>query len=116
MIAAQVSSNMNTARQMDLPAELRAVLRIFNHDQELRRKALPHVDVEGRSIVWTEIWRNDFGGGHAAAVLWAQAIWCDEITNRSDPFERAFAMDSRLRGAVLEALAIRWDLAADPSV
>lgn len=110
MNVAQKSLNPDTARQRNLPAELRAVLRIFSYDQELRRKALPHVDVERRSIDWTEIWRNDFGGGHAAAILWAQAIWCDEVTTKSDPFTRAFAMDHRLREVVLEALSIRWGL------
>ena len=88
--------------------ELRAVLQIFNYDEELKRKALPHVSIERESINWDKIWANDFGGGHSAAIIWAQAIWCDKIETRADPFDRAFAMDSALQVVVLQALAIRW--------
>lgn len=93
-----------------LPRELRAVLRISRYDEELKTKALPHVDIVRQSINWTRIWANDFGGGHAAAVVWAQAIWCDQVETKSDPFDRAYAMDTRIQQAVLEALAIRWGL------
>lgn len=105
---------MNTANQsisaIHLPRELRAVLRIFNHDQELKAKALPHVNIERKSIDWPKIWANDLGGGHAAAILWAQAIWCDGIETKGDLFDRAFAMDAGLQRAVIEALAIRWGI------
>jgi len=93
-----------------LPRELRAVLRIFNYDDELKVKTLPHVDLLQHSINWSKIWSNDFGGGHSAAVCWAQAIWCDRVETRSDPFDRAFVMDEGLQRAVLEALAIRWGI------
>jgi hypothetical protein len=104
---------MNTIQQTQdkLPRELRAVLHIFNYDEELRAKALPYVNVARQSINWPGIWQNDFSGGHAAAVVWAQAIWCDRVETKSDPFDRAFAMDSRLQVSVLEALAIRWGFA-----
>lgn len=103
---------MNTVsnEQAKLPSELRAVLRIFRYDDELKRKALPHVDIGRQSINWPRIWANDFGGGHAAAVVWAQAIWCDQVQTKSDPFDRAFGMDAGLQRAVLDALAIRWSL------
>lgn len=94
----------------NLPRELRAVLHIFNYDGELRAKALPHVNVTRQSINWTAIWRNDFGGGHAAAAVFAQALWCDRVETKSDPFDRAFAMDAPLQFTCLEALAIRWGL------
>lgn len=94
----------------NLPRELRAVLRIFRYDEELKTKALPHVDIVRQSINWTRIWANDFGGGHAAAVVWAQAIWSDQVQTKSDPFDRAFAMDAGLQQAALDALAIRWGL------
>lgn len=103
---------MNTSNQFQcsdgLPRELRAVLRIFNYDDELRTKALPHVNIERRSINWPKIWANDFGGGHSTAVVWAQAIWCDRVETKSDPFDRAFSMDLELQRVVIEALAIRW--------
>lgn len=95
-----------------LSSELRAVLRIFRYDEELKRKALPHVDLEHQSINWPRIWENDFGGGHAAAVVWAQAIWCDQVQTKSDPFDRAFAMDTELQQAILDALAIRWGISS----
>lgn len=99
-----------TNLRANLPRELRAVLHIFNYDGELRTKALPHVNIERESINWPAIWRNDFGGGHAAAVVWAQALWCDRVETNSDPFDRAFAMDHPLQFACIEALAIRWGL------
>lgn len=94
----------------DLPREIRAVMHIFNYDEELRAKALPHVNIERRSINWPNIWANDFGGGHSAAIVWAQAIWCDRMETKIDPFDRAFAMGSDLQRMVIEALAIRWGL------
>ena len=102
---------MNISIQNDesrLPVELQAVLQIFQYDRELQTKALPHVDVNRASINWARIWENDFGGAHAAALTWAQAIWCDQIETRSDPFDRAFAMDLGLRRVVLKSLALRW--------
>jgi hypothetical protein len=93
-----------------LPAELRAVLQIFRYDRELQVKALPCVDVERQFIDWGGIWGNDFGGAHAAAITWAQAIWCDQVRTTSDPFDRAFAMSPGLQKAVLKGLAIRWGL------
>lgn len=83
---------------------------IFNADGELRRKALPHVDTAHQRIDWESIIRNDFGGGHGAAVKWARAIWEDRVPEGSDPFDCAFAMDGWLRGTVLKALAVRWGL------
>lgn len=102
--------NTQQTNAITLPRELRAVLHIFNYDEELRRKALPHVNIEGQSIDWSAIWRNDFGGGHSAAVVFAQALWCDRVETKADPFDRAFAMDRELQFACLEALAIRWGL------
>jgi hypothetical protein len=96
--------------QVKLPRELRAVLKIFNYDEELKRKALPYVDMKRQSINWPEIWANDFGGGHSAALLFAQAIWCDRVETKGDPFDLAFAMDRSLQMTVIEALAIRWGL------
>lgn len=61
---------METQTNKTMPRELRAILHIFNYDDELRAKALTHVNVVRQSINWPAIWRNDFGGGHAAAVLW----------------------------------------------
>ncbi len=83
---------------------------IFSADGELRRKALPHVDVARQSIDWESVLENDFGGGHGAAVKWARAIWEDRVPEGTDPFDRAFAMDGWLRQTVLKALAVRWGL------
>lgn len=99
-----------TNLRANLARELRAVLHIFNYDRELRAKALAHVDIERQSINWPVIWRNDFGGGHSAAVLWAQAIWCDRVETSGDPFDRALAMEPSLQIVCLEALAMRWGL------
>ncbi len=97
--------------QTQLPSQFRAVLKIVSADQELRRKALPHVDLERREVNWTEIFNSDLGSGHRAALIWAKALYRDEAPPRADVFDRAFAMDGSLRSVVLEAVAIRWGLA-----
>lgn len=102
------SNHLKLVTESKLSRELRAVLSIFNYDAELRMKALTHVNIERQSIDWQKIWENDFGGGHSAALVWAQAIWCDRVRTKADPFDRAFAMDSGLQCLVLKALAIRW--------
>jgi hypothetical protein len=99
-----------TAQRDPIPNELKAVVTIFNADNELRRKALPHVNIERQSIDWDSILDNDFGGGHSAAVAWSRAIWQDQAPGGRDLFDRAFAMDGWLKGVVLKALAIRWGL------
>ena len=97
-------------QEASLPRELRAVLHIVTADEELRAKALPHINIERQSVNWPNIWSNDFGGGHSAALIFAQALWCDRVETKSDPFDRAFAMDRTLQIVCIEALAIRWGL------
>ncbi len=94
----------------ELPREMRAVLMIFNADEEMKQKTLPHVNVDRQTIDWKGILANDFGGGHSAAILWARCIWNDSIPVGRDPISRVFSMGERLRGIVLRALAVRWGL------
>lgn len=101
---------METINLKSMSQELRAVHHIVASDPELKRKALPYIDIERQSIDWDGIFSNDFGGGHLAALTFAKAIWCDRVATKGDPFDRAFAMDFCLRKIVLEALAIRWSL------
>ncbi len=108
-----MNQNQNQRReqssgQQQASPELRAVLTILNADEELRLKALPHVSVERREINWERIFRNDFGSGHRAALLWAKSLFRDEAPAKVDPFDRAFSMDNHLRVAVINAIAIRW--------
>src|ERR1700692_3364920 len=98
--------NSTINHDLTLPRELRAILRIMTVDDQLKVKALPHVNVERQSVNWTGIWQNDFGGGHSAALLFAQALWFDRVETKADPFDRAFAMDRDLQIACIEALAI----------
>ena len=98
------------SNQPQLPTQLRAVLRIVSADDELRKKALPFVNIERREVDWQKIFSQDFGSGHRASLLWAKICWLDESPVKVDAFDRAFAMDNHLRVAVLEALAIRWGL------
>lgn len=98
-------------QKMRLSREMRAVLTIFTVDAELTAKALPYADIERDSIDWDGVLSNDYGGGHGAAIKWSQAVWGDCVPEGADVFCRAFAMDDRLRRAVLRALAIRWGLA-----
>ena len=90
--------------------EMRAVLHIINADPEMQRLGLRHIDQENERINWKGIWSQDYCGGFAAAMLWVQAIWCDRVETKGDPFDRAFAADPHLQKAILEALAIRWGL------
>jgi len=92
--------------------ELAAVLHIFSHDEELRAKALPHINMENQSINWGAIFANYFDSSHYGAVLWAYSIWRDEPGPRN-PFDAAFAMDAGLRRTALRALAIRWCISID---
>jgi hypothetical protein len=103
-------ATLTATQARPIPRELRAVLRIFTADDELKRKTFPHVNLNRTSIDWPAIWSSDFGGGHAAVLTFAQAIWCDQVVTKADPFDRAFAMDNKLKQACLEALAIRWGL------
>ena len=95
-----------------IPCELDAVLHILNCDEELKVKALPHVDMEKQSIDWYGIFRQHYGSGHQAAVLWAYSLWADKPPS-VNPFEAAIAMDGGLRRAVIQALAIRWCVPID---
>ncbi len=95
-----------------LSPELAAVLHLFSHDEELRTKALPHVDAERRLVNWPSVFESDYGSGHAAAVLWAYSLWTD-TASVPDPFSIAFSMDAGLRRAVIRALAIRWSIPID---
>lgn len=90
--------------------EMRAVLHIINSDSEMQRLGLKYIDQENERINWKGIWSQDYCGGFAAAMLWAQAIWSDKVETKGDPFDRGFAMDPHLQKSVLEALAIRWGL------
>jgi hypothetical protein len=104
------SGGVPSAKTRTQSPELSAVLHIFNHDAELRTKTLPYVNVEREAINWPGVWGNDFSGGHAAAVVFAQALWADRVETRSDPFDCAFAMDHALQLTCIQALAIRWGL------
>ena len=91
-----------------LPRELRAVVHIFTYDDELKRKALPHVDQESNCIDWEKIFSQDVGSGHAAALSWAHALWSSCVTE--EIFWAAFSMDMELRKRILEAQAILWGI------
>ena len=97
---------MNISESKPMSSELKAVLHIVTSSDELKRKVLPHINIQNESIDWDGIFKNDFCGGHQAAVVFAKAIWCDAVTTKSDPFDRAFTMDLFLRKTVVEALAI----------
>ena len=99
---------MNAFNLESRSSELRAVCHIVLSSPELTRKALPHINIERESIDWDGVFSNDFAGGHLAAMTIAKALWCDQITTKGDPLDRAFAMDLKLRQAVLVAIAIRW--------
>lgn len=102
--------SLNNGNIRQLSPEMRAVLKVVNADEELKQKMLPFINPQGETIDWPKIWSQDFSGGHSAAVCWIQALWCDKVLTKLDPFDRAFAMDEPLQRTVIEALAIRWGL------
>lgn len=89
-----------------------AVLHMFSYDDELSSKALPHVNMDRQSVDWYAIFKNNFGAGHYAAVVWAYCLWMDKPPE-VNPFGAAFSMDAGLRRRALQALAIRWCLPLD---
>jgi hypothetical protein len=92
--------------------EMQAVLEIFSYDEQLRHKALAHVDIERDRIDWKRVFDNDYGSGHFAAVVWAYCLWSNELT-KTNPFDIGFSMDAGLRRRVLRALAIVWSIPMD---
>lgn len=105
-----MSQYLNQPESEKLPSELKAVLMIFNADEELKRKALPFVNIKKREIDWYGISKNHFGSGHSAAIAWAKAIWMDKTQKDFDPFERAFSMENSIKQIVIQALKVRWNL------
>jgi len=94
--------------QREPSTEMKAVLEILNADPFLMESVNPFIDFRNETIHWDLIFRNSFGSGHRGALLFAHAIWSDEI--RANPFDAAFSMSPRLQAAVLKAMAMRWGL------
>ncbi|HEY8270423.1 MAG TPA: hypothetical protein VIG33_06000 [Pseudobdellovibrionaceae bacterium] len=88
--------------------EMKAVLEILNADSFLMESVMPFIDFQNENIYWDQIFKNSFGSGHRGALLFAYAIWTDEV--RSNPFDAAFSMGPKLQIAVLKAMALRWGL------
>ena len=86
--------------------QFRAVLQIIESSHELRTKALPHIDPQREEIAWSDIWHEDFGSGHLAALYFCYAIWRDDGTVLADPFQLAHSMDEGLRRSVNRAIGI----------
>jgi hypothetical protein len=93
-----------------LSPELQAVLHIFSINDELRTKALPHVDIEKENINWFIIGRQHFTSGNNSAVMWARSIWLGRSPIDDDLLERSFSMDLKVRKSIVEALGIIWGL------
>ena len=95
-----------------LPNELRAVLHIFNADETLRKKTLPLIDTETHAIDWYSISQIPLDAARSAAVLWAYTLYGGSIRG-TNPFVCAYEMDARLRRAVVQAIALRWNIPFD---
>ncbi len=89
----------------------RAVLVIFESDDNLKLKALPFINFEKQTIDWDSMEKNNtFSANQWAAVFWAKAIWHNYALTVRDPFDAAHEMRQSTQNAVLRALAIRWGL------
>lgn len=93
-----------------LSTQMRAVLLIFAADARLKEAVSPFINLDTETIHWDQIQKIPFGSGHRAAAAWAYGVWTDEPRPRTNCFDAALCMDSRLQVAVLEALAMRWGL------
>jgi hypothetical protein len=83
---------------------------ILGHQQAMWPKPHNFISLAFRNYNWQKIFSQDLGSGHRASLLLAKICWLDESPIKVDAFDRAFAMDQRLRQAVIEALKIRWGL------
>ncbi len=90
-----------------MPRALRAVLRIASCCEEMEYKLGRFIDTDKREIEWEEVFAQDFGAGHTAAVNWAYSIWTRQSLER-DPFVYMMSMDADVKIGVLEALYIAW--------
>ena len=90
--------------------QMRAVLHVLKADTHLYQRILPFIDLRNETIQWDSILKMSFGSGHRGAITWLYGIWTDDVRPRSNYFDAALSMDSRLQVAVLEALAMRWGL------
>lgn len=89
-------------------------------DDELRRKAVPHIDPLRREIDWNNILSTDFGSGYYAAIYWAFGLWggCSwggwedkgGKVPKVDTVSEGFSMGATLQLVALAAQAHRWGL------
>ena len=92
--------------------QMRAVLMVLNADPFLKTAISPHVDLNLESIYWDKIFKLPLGSGHSAAISWLYGIWADEPRPRANIFDGALNLSPALQAAILNALALRWDLVA----
>lgn len=90
--------------------QMRAVLHIISADSSLEALAMPHIDLPNEKIVWKPIFKNLTSLHHRAAVLIAYSVWTDRVRSSANPFEAAVTMETPLKRACLEAIAMRWGL------
>jgi len=91
--------------------QMKCVLTIICADEDLSRQCLPLIHIKTDSIEWDSIFGTSWGSGHGGAILWANALWCDEHREGSrSPFDAAFSMSPKLQKAILKGVAMRWGL------
>ena len=98
--------------QRKLSVQMRAVLMILEADPYLKNMLSPHIDLDLESIRWDRIFQFRLSSGHSTAVSWLYGIWTDEPRPRSNVFDGSLNLTPKLQAAILNALALRWGLAA----
>ncbi len=98
--------------QRKLSVQMRAVLMVLEADPYLKDMLSPHIDVELETIRWDRIFPIRFGSGHSTVVSWLYGLWTDEPRPRANVFNGSLNLTPRLQAAILQALALRWGLAA----
>lgn len=90
----------------------RAIKAVMSQSAELRRKLLPYLvikDGELREIDFDRCMKEqDLSSGLRATIIWMRALWFARSAGY-DLIELSFAMDVKLRAAVLRALKMLWE-------
>jgi len=93
-----------------LSAQFRAVLLIVQADSELERLVMPHISLETETIHWEKIFLLTYSSGYRAAITWCFNLWTDRYRPRVNSFDEALTLDDQFKGAVLQAIGLRWGL------
>ena len=107
-----MSLAVSVSKQSRLSLQMRCVLTVLEADPYLKEALSPHIDLNLETIRWDRIFKIHFGSGHSTAVAWLYGLWVDEPRPCGNIFDGSLNLSPKLQTAILNALALRWGLAA----